>query len=76
MHRSLERRDAPENIDRFYRLDLERDLFGEWCVTRRWGRNGTYGRHKIASFDSARAALRAFHAFEAAKRRRGYVARG
>ncbi|WP_334194883.1 WGR domain-containing protein [Pararhodobacter sp.] len=76
MHRSLERRDAPENIDRFYRIDLGRDLFGQWCVTRGWGRNGTYGRQKIVSFPSARDAVQAFRALEAAKRRRGYVARG
>lgn len=72
MIRSLERRDPAENAYRYYRLDLGRDLFGIWCVTRRWGRIGTQGQHKIDSFDT-RAGAEAFCTRTSAlKQRRGY----
>lgn len=47
----LERREPEENIHRFYEIDVGRDLFGVWCVTRRWGRIGTSGRRLVSSFD-------------------------
>ena len=73
MHAHLEHRRPEENRPRFYALDLGRDLFGAWCVTRDWGRIGTRGQRKIDSFESAHAARRAFTRIETAKRRRGYA---
>lgn len=73
MHTHLEQRRPEENRQRFYALDLGRDLFGIWCVTRNWGRIGTLGQRKIDSFDTARAARLAFARLKATKRRRGYA---
>lgn len=73
MHSHLEHRRSEENRQRFYTLELGRDLFGTWCVTRNWGRIGTLGQRTIDSFDTARAARLAFKRLEAAKRRRGYA---
>lgn len=73
MHTHLEQRRPEENRQRFYALDLGRDLFGARCVTRNWGRIGTLGQRKIDSFDTAHAARLAFKRLEVAKRRRGYA---
>ena len=69
----LEHRRPAENRLRFYALDLERDLFGAWCVTRRWGRIGTGGQRKTERFDTVQAAQRAFGRIARAKQRRGYA---
>ena len=34
---TLYRTDPSRNMARFYHLDIERDLFGFWCVVREWG---------------------------------------
>jgi len=34
---TLHRTDLAKNMRRFYRLDVQPDLFGQWCVTREWG---------------------------------------
>jgi predicted DNA-binding WGR domain protein len=36
----LERHDPKKNLYRFYRLSLEKNLFGEWSLMREWGRLG------------------------------------
>jgi predicted DNA-binding WGR domain protein len=40
----MQRVDPDTNTARFYVLTLERDLFGNFAVTRQWGRVGTAGR--------------------------------
>lgn len=70
----LEHREPDQNCFRFYRMDIQRDLFGAWTLTRTWGRIGTRGRDRIDSFDNADAARRAQDRVGAAKARRGYVA--
>jgi hypothetical protein len=35
---TLHRTDPTKNLHRYYRLDVQRDLFGEWCVILEWGR--------------------------------------
>jgi predicted DNA-binding WGR domain protein len=37
----LHRIDPAKNMRRFYRLDVQRDLFGQWCLIREWGRIGS-----------------------------------
>jgi predicted DNA-binding WGR domain protein len=39
----LHRRDPARNLHRFYRLDVQPDLFGQWCLIRAWGRIGSAG---------------------------------
>ncbi len=37
---TLTRRDPAHNLYRYYRLEVQRDLFGAWCLIREWGRIG------------------------------------
>lgn len=39
----LRRIDAAQNMARFYRLDVQPDLFGGWSFIREWGRIGRPG---------------------------------
>jgi predicted DNA-binding WGR domain protein len=41
---TLFRTDLARNMRRFYCLDVQRDLFGAWCLMREWGRIGSAGR--------------------------------
>jgi predicted DNA-binding WGR domain protein len=34
---TLHRIDAARHMSRFYRLDVQPDLFGQWCFMREWG---------------------------------------
>lgn len=69
----LLRRDPAQNMARFYALDLECDLFGDWVVLRRWGRIGKPGRASRTACTGAEAALALIGRLEQAKRRRGYL---
>jgi len=40
----IERIDAARNMARFYAVSIDPTLFGEVCLTRRWGRIGTRAR--------------------------------
>jgi len=40
----MERCDSTRNLARFYEVDIQPTLFGNWAVVRRWGRIGTHGR--------------------------------
>jgi predicted DNA-binding WGR domain protein len=71
----LERHDSERNLYRFYRLSLEKNLFGEWSLVREWGRIGKPGQRRVdlcSSLDAAQAEHRAkLHK----KQRRGYRSR-
>ena len=57
---TLTRSDPAKNLHRYYRLDVQPDLFGAWCFIREWGRIGKSGQVRIVPFptpDEARAAL-------------------
>ena len=69
----LEQQSRDRNRFRFYALDLCQDLFGAWCLLRRWGRIGTRGRTRIDSDDSEAAAVGAATALSLRKQRRGYA---
>jgi predicted DNA-binding WGR domain protein len=43
----LHRIDAVKNMRRFYRLDVQPDLFGQWCFIREWGRIGRAGQVRM-----------------------------
>ena len=47
---TLHRTDPAENMRRFYRLDVQPDLFGQWCFIREWGRIGSSGQARITPF--------------------------
>ncbi|SMD00147.1 WGR domain-containing protein [Rhizobium sp. RU36D] len=69
----LHRCDLARNMARFYRLSIERDLFGGVIVLREWGRIGTRGQRLtepcLHELDAQLRLLR----LAQAKRRRGYV---
>jgi predicted DNA-binding WGR domain protein len=68
----LRRIDATRNMRRFYRLDIEPDLFGGVILMKEWGRIGARGRMVAESYDSADLAAAAMQRQAERKRRRGY----
>jgi predicted DNA-binding WGR domain protein len=59
---------------RFYRLDVQPDLFGGVLLLKEWGRIGTQGRSVGERFDGEAPALAALQNHAERKRRRGYSA--
>jgi predicted DNA-binding WGR domain protein len=68
----LTRTDPALNMRRFYRLDVQPDLFGGWVLWREWGRIGHSGTVRHDAFTSREAADAAQAQLAAAKARRGY----
>ena len=68
----LHRIDSDLNMARFYRVELTPDLFGQVIVERRWGRIGSRGQFRSASYESTSAAEAAAFALISAKEGRGY----
>jgi predicted DNA-binding WGR domain protein len=71
----LHRTDPARNMRRFYRLDVQPDLFGQWCVIREWGRIGSAGQERTVSYATADEAHEALARQQRGKERRGYSAR-
>ncbi len=57
---------------RFYHLSILPNLFGEWTLTREWGRIGTRGHSRLDWFKSRSEAEQALLEVKAFKARRGY----
>jgi len=68
----LRRIDPACNMRRFYRLSVQRDLFGGACLIREWGRIGYRGQVLIETHDDEGKAITALIKLAAIKRRRGY----
>jgi predicted DNA-binding WGR domain protein len=68
----LRRIDEARNMRRFYRLDIEPDLFGGALLMKTWGRIGARGRVMAERYDSEDLALAALRLHAERKRRRGY----
>lgn len=68
----MTRTDSSRNMRRFYRLDVQPDLFGNWSLWREWGRIGSGGQVRQDTYPSAEAAEAALSAFQQVKVRRGY----
>jgi predicted DNA-binding WGR domain protein len=73
---TLHRTDPTRNMRRFYRLDVQPDLFGEWCVVREWGRIGQGGQMRIVPYSTMTEAQTALEQQRRIKERRGYVVTG
>ena len=56
----LTRIDPAENEARFYVLDVQPTLFGEWALVKEWGRIGSEGEQRMTWFDEEREALTLF----------------
>jgi predicted DNA-binding WGR domain protein len=69
----LHRIDQDRNMARFYGIEVKRNLFGDVCVLRSWGRIGTFGRTNIETCASAEDAARTASRTLCQKMRRGYL---
>jgi predicted DNA-binding WGR domain protein len=69
---TLFRTDPPRNMCRFYRLDVQRDLFGAWCVMREWGRIGSSGQLRSVPYANEPKARQALDRQRRRKEARGY----
>lgn len=69
----LRRVDPALNMSRFYRMTVQRDLFGGTSLIRVWGRVGTAGRQRIDTHIDEGRAISALMALARQKRGRGYI---
>jgi predicted DNA-binding WGR domain protein len=70
---TLYRTDPERNMRRYYRLDVEADLFGVWRFVREWGRIGRAGQMRVATYPTPAEAFAALERQRRAKERRGYA---
>ena len=68
----LRRGDDSRNMRRFYRLDVQPDLFGGVLLMKEWGRIGARGRMVAERYDSEALAADALQRHADRKKRRGY----
>ncbi|MFF2324033.1 WGR domain-containing protein [Agrobacterium sp. NPDC058088] len=71
-HLYFERKDRSLNMARFYVLSIERDLFGDVCLMRRWGRIGVRGQTMVQRFGQEIEAVAMFLELARLKQSRGY----
>ena len=65
--------DPAKNKRRFYALQLQRTLFGQWAVVREWGRIGNpVGQRLEHWFQEPASAHDFMNQLEKSKRHRGY----
>lgn len=68
----LYRIDSDRRMQRFYRMDVQPDLFGQWCLIREWGRIGSSGQLRSLPFPTMQEAATALQRQQLMKERRGY----
>ncbi|UFX12990.1 WGR domain-containing protein [Sinorhizobium meliloti] len=71
----VERKDRAKNMARYYAMSIDANLFGELCLTRRWGRIGTKRQTLIHHFEREQDAVSLFLELTRQKRARGYRTR-
>ncbi len=69
---TLARIDPTKNMARFYKLDVQPTLFGEWAVVREWGRIGLGGTVRSTPYGTASEAEAARDRQWRVKELRGY----
>jgi len=70
----LKRIDPACNMKRFYRMTVQRDLFGGSSLIREWGRIGQRGQTLIEQHPDEGQAINSLLKLARAKRGRGYSA--
>lgn len=73
---TLFRIDQSRNMRRYYRMDVQPTLFGEWELIREWGRVGQAGTVRCAAYMTAKAAELAREQRRHSKLKRGYQPAG
>jgi len=71
----MRRIDPARNMRRYYRLSVQRDLFGRASLVREWGRIGFRGQMMVETHPDEGKAITALMKLAGAKKRRGYVDR-
>jgi predicted DNA-binding WGR domain protein len=71
---TLRRTDTARNMHRYYRLDVQPDLFGQWCCVREWGRIGRAGQTRSIPYPTPLEAQAALVGHRHMKERKGYIA--
>jgi predicted DNA-binding WGR domain protein len=71
---TLTRSDSARNMRRYYRLDVQPDLFGAWCCVREWGRIGQAGQTRSVPYPTPLEARAALDRQRHKKERKGYIA--
>jgi predicted DNA-binding WGR domain protein len=70
---NLVRIDADKNMARFYKLDVQPTLFGEWSLVREWGRMGQPCRVQVEMYSTRGTADIALIAAWIKRLKRGYI---
>jgi predicted DNA-binding WGR domain protein len=70
---TLTRSDPARNMRRYYRLDVQPELFGAWCFVREWGRIGQAGQTRCTPYPTPQQAQAALDRHQGVKERRGYA---
>ncbi|MEP4989814.1 MAG: WGR domain-containing protein [Paracoccaceae bacterium] len=73
MQIDMRRIDPSLNLNRFYSMELTKDLFGQHGVHRQWGRFGTWGRHRHDWYATKNEAVSAPSKLVKQKLARGYL---
>lgn len=73
MQIDMRRIDPCLNMNRFYSVELTKDLFGHHGVHRQWGRLGTWGRHRHDWYATETEAESALSDMVKQKLTRGYL---
>jgi predicted DNA-binding WGR domain protein len=68
----LTRIDATQNMRRFYKLDVQPDLFGSWSLIREWGRLGRAGQVRTENYPTRGSADLAMVSHYTRKALKGY----
>jgi predicted DNA-binding WGR domain protein len=68
----MKRVDQAQNMARFYEIDVQPTLFGDYVVQRHWGRIGTAGQFKTFWHSSEDQADQMANNVAHVKMRRGY----
>lgn len=69
----MKRIDPACGMARFYVLEVSHDMFGGWCLIRRWGRIGSRGGQvRQEAFAEERSAVAARDRLRTVKQKRGY----
>ena len=69
----LTRIDHEKRMARFYRMSIDRDLFGRTVLWREWGRIGSSGRLKLTPYGCEGSAVTELAVAAKKKNQRGYV---
>jgi predicted DNA-binding WGR domain protein len=73
MQIDMKRIDPELNMDRFYCVELEQDLFDDHRFHRQWGRRGSWGSHRRDWYETKLEAQNAMSKLVKQKLARGYT---